>query len=251
MQVSNEVLNVLSECRFEGNLLYLADQLERSMYMSVNKVLESAGGKWDRKAKAHVFNKDAAIRVDEIILTGTVDLPKNEFNYFPTPSEIVDILITRAAIGEGMRVLEPSAGQGSIALACARVGARVDCVELMKENVNVLSENSQQLGTIIFDDFLKITPSPDAEYDAVVMNPPFTKQQDIHHVLHAYRFLKRGGRLVAVMSSSVSFRENKLTQQFRDFVSANNGNIIPLPEASFKSSGTLVNTVIVIIPKDY
>ncbi|XVA71358.1 hypothetical protein ACOBM3_23685 (plasmid) [Enterobacter hormaechei] len=40
MQISTEVLNVLSRCRAEGNFLFLADQLDRSIYVKTNKVLE-------------------------------------------------------------------------------------------------------------------------------------------------------------------------------------------------------------------
>ncbi|EDR2800677.1 SAM-dependent methyltransferase, partial [Salmonella enterica subsp. enterica serovar Havana] len=54
MQISTEVLNVLSRCRAEGNFLFLADQLDRSIYVKTNKVLEAAGGKWNRKEQAHI-----------------------------------------------------------------------------------------------------------------------------------------------------------------------------------------------------
>ncbi|ENU9769765.1 hypothetical protein ACE2DQ_004255 [Salmonella enterica] len=71
MQISTEVLNVLSRCRAEGNILFLADQLDRSIYVKTNKVLEAAGGKWNRKEQAHIFTADAAERIEQIILTGT------------------------------------------------------------------------------------------------------------------------------------------------------------------------------------
>ncbi|WMA00162.1 hypothetical protein [Enterobacter hormaechei] len=58
MQISTEVLNVLSRCRAEGNFLFLADQLDRSIYVKTNKVLEAAGGKWNRKEQAHIFTAD-------------------------------------------------------------------------------------------------------------------------------------------------------------------------------------------------
>lgn len=41
---------------------------------------------------------------------------------------------------------------------------------------------------------------------------------------------------------------NRLTVSFRDLVEEKGGSTEPLPEASFKSSGTMVNTVIVVIP---
>jgi hypothetical protein len=77
------------------------------------------------------------------------------------------------------------------------------------------------------------------------MNPPFSKRADIKHVMHAFKFLKPGGRLVAIMSAGVSFRDDKLGTAFRSIVIGNGGTIEPNPEGSFKASGTSVSTVMV------
>lgn len=240
MKVSNDVLKVLSQSTTNGNALVLPYNLERNMYTQVNKVLEASGGKWNKKAKAHLFDIDASDRIEQIILTGEVEIPKDEFNYFPTPNTVVDRLMELAEIEKGMEVLEPSAGQGAIADACVKAGACVDCVELMEANYKVLLSKGYAVFT---GDFL--TMEPVLKYDRVVMNPPFLKQNDIKHVTHAMKFLKPNGILVAVMASSVTFRDNKLTTDFRAMVEANGGIIEELPTGSFKSSGTMVNTVIV------
>jgi hypothetical protein len=52
------------------------------------------------------------------------------------------------------------------------------------------------------------------------MNLPFAKQDDIRHVLHALKFLKPGGHLVAIMSASTMFRANKLATDFRELVAS-------------------------------
>ncbi|WP_167719508.1 hypothetical protein [Shinella sumterensis] len=65
--------------------------------------------------------------------------------------------------------------------------------------------------------------------------------------MQAFGFLKRSGRLVAIMSAAILFRANKLTTAFRDFVADHGGAIEPLPEGSFRSSGTAVNTCVVTI----
>ena len=246
MKIENAVLKVLSEGRSDGRAYYLpTGQLDRKMYERVNKVLESAGGKWSRKDKAHLFDVDAADRLDQIILTGEVEVPKDEFNYFPTPPEVVSRMMDIADIDGGMRVLEPSAGKGAIAYQCARHGATVDCIELMDANYGALA-GDMKLGTVTKADFLTVEPTP--IYDRVVMNPPFLKQNDIKHVLHALKFLKPDGLLVSVMASSVVFRDNSLTTGFRDLVDERGGSIEALPEGSFKASGTMVNTVIATIP---
>jgi predicted RNA methylase len=241
MKISDEVLKVLSEGNTVGKAYFLpAGQLERLMYTKVNKVLEAAGGKWDRKAKAHIFANDAENRIDQIIVTGEVDLPKDEFEFFPTPLDVVKKFRELAKITEGMKILEPSAGRG--ALINGLHGVEVHCVEKMPENVNFLNQHLMA-DQVTHADFLAVEPDP--TYDLVLMNPPFSKRQDVKHVNHAAKFLKEGGRLVSVMSAGVEFRQDKLTQDFRESLT----HIEKLPEGAFKSSGTMVNTVIVVIDK--
>lgn len=244
MKISEDVLTVLSKSTITGNALVLpGEQLERNLYMRTNKVIEAAGGKWDRKAKAHLFIDDATEIIEQIILSGEITIPQ-DFGYFPTPEPIVKQLITLANVKPGMLVLEPSAGQGAIAREVAKI-ARVDCVELLPQNAEIL-EREGVYRTVAIGNFLETYLKP--IYDRVIMNPPFEKQSDIKHVRHALNFLKPDGILVSVMASSVKFRENTLTKDFRNLVDMSNGEIIALPEKSFKSSGTGVNTVIVVIP---
>ena len=245
MDIQDDVLAVLSRATTEGKALKLVGQLDRKLYERTNKALEAAGGKWDRKAKAHVFDAEAAERIEQMLATGRVEVPKDEFNFFPSPPAVVRRLLEIADIQPGMRVLEPSAGRGAIAFACAEAGGLVDCCELMEANYVAIGAH-QRLNRVRHADFL--LQEPDSIYDRVVMNPPFMKQLDIKHVLHALKFLKPGGLLVAVMASSVTFRDNRLTQDFRDLVRTRGGDIEALPDESFRASGTLVRTVIATIP---
>lgn len=251
MRVDKEILEILSVATTNGTMLTLVGQLDRSMYVKVNKVLEAAGGKWNKKQKCHCFDTDASDRIDQIIISGEVEVPKDEFNYFPTPKNIVDILIKEAKLESNMTVLEPSAGQGAIAIPCALINCSVEFYEFNKNNFDKLIEKFHELhlhqsinGSN--EDFLTVNPTE--LFNRVIMNPPFMKQNDIKHVIHAHKFLKTDGILVSVMSSSVKFRNNKLTTEFREFVENHNGYFIDLPDGSFKESGTMVNTVIVVIP---
>ena len=245
MRIEHEVLAVLSRAQTTGNALILVEQLDRRMYERTNKVLEAAGGIWNRKAKAHLFPIDASDRIDQIILTGEVAIPKDEFNFFPSPPSVVARLLEIADLRPGMRVLEPEAGRGDIAFACAAAGAIVDCYELMEENFRFLAADPR-IASVSHADFLLQPPTPC--YLRCVMNPPFFLQADIRHVTHALKFLETGGLLTSVMASSITYRDNKLTQDFRDLIRLRGGEIEALPEGSFKSSGTAVQTVIVSIP---
>lgn len=245
MKVEQDVMAVLSAAAVNGNAVVLVGQLDRKLYERTNKVLEAAGGKWNRSAKAHVFATDAQDRIEQIILTGDIDIPKDEFEYFPSPPSVVQRLLELADVDRGMRVLEPSAGKGAIAYACADLGAIVDCYELMPANFAALA-GDQRLGPVRNMDFL--AQAPEASYDRVVMNPPFSRQADIKHVLHALKFLRPDGRLVSVMANGVEFRQDRRAVEFRELVSERGGEIEALPAGSFKSSGTGVNTVVVTIP---
>lgn len=245
MKLTDDVLNVLTEAETDGNQLRLVGQLDRTLYVATNKALEAAGGKWNRSAKAHIFPDDAADAIEQMVLTGEIIAAKQEFGFFPTPPEVVDRLIGLAKLESGMRVLEPSAGQGAIASRLAEDGGDVTCVELLDENIAALKE-LRLFGDIRQSDFLELSADP--TYDRVVMNPPFAKQADIHHVNHALEFLKPDGLLVSIMSNSVSFRENSLTTTFRQMVNDRGGYSEDLPDGAFKSSGTMVRTIIAIIP---
>lgn len=249
MRVDNEVLNVLSAAECIGKNLKLTGQLDRNLYTKTNKVLEAAGGKWNRKAGAHIFEVDASDRIEQIILTGDVVVPKDDFEFFPTPKKIAEYVIELADIKNGMKVLEPSAGRGALAVAAQQsaIDVKVDMFELMPDNnayIHNLKIKNAKIGHPV--DFLTVEPTP--SFDRVVMNPPFSRQADIKHVNHAFKFLKPGGKLVSIMASSVTFRGNKLTTDFRCFVEKQGGYIEELPHGAFKESGTMVKTVIVIIP---
>jgi predicted RNA methylase len=241
MKLDEEVLTVFDGLAVNGCEVRITEQLERSLYLSVNKALEALGGKWNRKAKAHLFPTDAAKLIEGAQLTGQVTVAKDEYDFFETPPDVVKMLIELACIDSSkLAILEPSAGRGAIANAI-RVNhpKAVEVCELMPENRTYLIKQGYE---VLADDFLKLQG---VEFDRIVMNPPFSKQQDVDHVLHAYGLLTNGGILVAVMSNGVTFRTNAKTKLFRDLVDAVRGEIVPLPEGSFKSSGTGVNTVIV------
>jgi predicted RNA methylase len=248
MTISDEVLDVLSNAKTSGHGLVLPEQLARPLYVATNKVLELAGGKWNRKAKAHLFEGDAAEIMDQVILTGKITDKKQELGYFPTPKKVVDRLLDLAEIDLGMTVLEPSAGQGAIVRELLGVTPFVYAIERDRGNYEALAKIAGEHRVVIHEDFLGHRPDMTRPvFDRVVMNPPFRFQTDIKHVLHAFKFLKPGGRLVSVMSASVTFRTNKLTTEFRQFVADHNGTFEKLPEGSFSESGTDINTVIVTL----
>ncbi|MBB5132761.1 protein-L-isoaspartate O-methyltransferase [Thermocatellispora tengchongensis] len=166
---------------------------------------------------------------------------------FVSPPAVVDKLMELADIQPGMAVLEPSAGTGNIAAAAVERGAVVDCVEIEHSLANLLVERVPGVNCVRRQDFLDLEQVEQEAYDRIVMNPPFSGGKDIAHVTHALRFLKPGGRLVAVMGSSVIFQQTKVAERFRALVEEHGGEFEPLPAGSF-APATDANTVVVVIP---
>lgn len=246
MKIDNEVLAILARSTTNCNALHLPEQLDRKLYVKVNKVLEALGWKWNRQRKAHLVGEsiraDAQSQLESVILTGEVRFHPNELQQFFSPIEVVEALVDAADLLPGHSVLEPSSGEGAIAKYCAGLGARVTCFEIDPK----LAAKTREVGLqTIVQDFLTMTPSP--IFDRVIMNPPFTKRQEAAHVLHALQFLKPGGRLVSVMSAGIEFRECHWYRAVRDMVTARGGAIARLPQGSFSVSGTEVNTCLVSI----
>jgi hypothetical protein len=243
MKIKNDILNILDKCKIEGNILYLPEQqLDRKTYTDVNKCLDSIGGKWNKKAKGHVFEEDPTELLENLMLIGEITDIRKQFQYFPTPKEIALNMIEMADIKPGDILIEPSAGQGSISDYFPKDNPCL-LIELNEANAKVLEDKGF---IVIIDNFLNCSFD---KANKIIMNPPFSKQQDVDHILHAYELLKNGGTLVSVVSESPFFRENKKSVDFRNFLEENNAEVIELPDGAFKESGTMVKTRIIKIMK--
>jgi predicted RNA methylase len=238
-----DVRSVLERSTIGANSVVLPQQLDRGLYERVNKVLTNAGGKWNRGAKAHVFVSDPRPLLGMVLETGESTSIQQANQAFYTPPELAAYVVELANVEE-RTVLEPSAGHGALAMLCVQAGARwVKCVEKDPVACKVLESK----GLLYCEmDFLEM---PRSKVERVVMNPPFTKGHDIKHVLRALEWLHDGGKLVSIMAgNTTSAAFQKFTDKMRAagcyvwFIHEN-------PAGSFKSSGTMVNTITLEVNK--
>jgi hypothetical protein len=82
------------------------------------------------------------------------------------------------------------------------------------------------------------------------MNPPFDRERDIDHVMHALEFLEPDGFLIAIMSAGTEFRETRKSIAFRALMEKMHATWHDLPPGSFASVGTYCNTVALRVYKD-
>lgn len=156
-----------------------------------------------------------------------------------TPPELAKELVALAGVRKDSRVLEPEAGIGNIADAAKEVTDHVDCIERMTDFFEILKLKKHN---VIGNDLLTAETAP--IYDAVVMNPPFS--EECEHIKRAFDFLRPGGSLVAVCSSSIQWKSTRKYEQFRDWLSEHTHSI---DECGAKFEMTGVHTVVLVVDK--
>lgn len=253
MKLTQEQIKILQEGRIEENRFYLQSQLDRKAYLSINNILESIGLKWNKGKKAHIIDdfsqEDLENAINDVIETWEVETLKEtikKFQFYPTPKEVAEYLVELADINNRDVILEPSAWLWNIADIIVK-NEYLDLVLIELDEQKCYELINRQFKTIN-EDFLKFNESHvdfDTKFDKIIANPPFSKSQDVKHILHMYDLLNEWWRIVSVASSSVQWREWKLYDELRSL----NPEFIELPAWSFKESWTMVNSVIVLINK--
>lgn len=145
------------------------------------------------------FDYDAAQAIEHIIRTGQIPTEASH-QYYPTPADLVDRMLELADVGPEDTVLEPSAGQGNIALRFAP--SQITCVELSALHVAVLAGHGLKAECA---DFLSWETSQ--RFSRIVMNPPFSQGRAVAHLEKAAKLLAPGGRLVAILPATVRGKE--------------------------------------------
>lgn len=173
-------------------------------------------------------------RAEKVML----DLYPGQFppDYFPTPIDVVGLMLEYADIEDGMSILEPSAGSGHIAneLRSRFPSSSIGVVEISGLLCRTLAAQDWRP---VQADFLTWAPSTGPQQlDRIVMNPPFGCDgvgTDINHVKHAFELLAPGGRLVSLMSDGVFYRGDAKAQEFRAWLESLDGMDFELPEGAF------------------
>jgi len=256
IQIDQYVLKVLSTVEINGTDVKITEQLDRKLYLSVNEVLDRIGGKWNKKAKAHVFNEDPTDKLNAVIECGVLE-PKVKTGYFLTPPALVARMIELAELNRKHLILEPSAGQGHICdgvcdeLHLPAKDALLMCCEILPDNRKILKDKGYSLEDLEFFGFAEEILKTSSCFDRILMNPPFEAQSDLSHVTTAFNLLRKGGVLVAIMSKGVMFRENKKTVAFRESILDEYAVLLEdNPDGAFKESGTMVNSVMIKLVKE-
>ena len=255
VKLTPEVRAILERSTITSSTLKLPQQLPRNLYDAVMKVITNCGGKWQRGPQCHVFSGDPRVKLGLTLATGVSLDAKKTFQFFPTPRELAARVVKRVH-ASGCSVLEPSAGRGSLVLECLRLSSptRIAMVELNPDNIPYLKSIPAE-GKDLFvhcADFLSLIPATApiglrAQFDRVIMNPPFNKGQDLKHIAHAVtHWLKPGGQLFALM---LPHEDDAISQALGAADDLCSWTTEDIDAGAFKQSGTNIRTSLLLLEK--
>lgn len=246
--ISADVLATLNMGSIKDDVYTLPPhRYSRERYLELAEVINNAGGKWNRKAKGFTF-KGTAEAFKRALQSGETVNVQQVTQFFPTPDHIALRMAGLLTMKNWMKILEPSAGRGSLLGAINRranhSGFSIETFAIEKDSDHVAHLQKEMAAALVFQaDFLqRQLPAPGFFYDAVIMNPPFSKGDDIKHILRAWDFLKVGGQLVALCANGP--KQNKMLKPWAESLG---GTWEVLPAGTFADSGdkgTKIETVL-------
>lgn len=164
-----------------------------------------------------------------------------DLQFYRTPDAAADLLMDQVYLRSGMRVLEPSCGDGALLDALSRRTCKDRRVSIAAQGIEydpIRAAEARAKGyQVQIANFLQVTPSP--VFDVVIMNPPFYGKHYQKHVNHARKFLTPGGTVYAILPITAATDHGfvDLPEGYRGYDKWRD-----LPVGSFSESGTNINT---------
>lgn len=223
------------------------------------------GGHWSEAHKSFVFVRDVSTgiiqksiqKANNKIPLSKEQIEREKLQAYFTPLEVSRKMQQSAHICDKDIVLDPSAGTGNL----------VNGLNVPKENIFLVEPNAEFCEFLRKSGYVNVIQSTFEEALAkkvlpnniskILMNPPFSKQSDLKHILLAYGLLNKGGTLVSIIGKN-SLLERDINNQksptLENFIStcrsSKSHQIINLEPASFEESGTICDTCMIILEKE-
>ena len=223
-------------------------QLSDSEYDSIKAVIESYGGHWSERRKAFIMHP-AKVNFSEEL--EAFKQWKEFRQYYATPKSVANLMVEKLQPFEGMSLLEPSAGQGSLLDAVNRV-YKLNCntraIELDEYNFSVLKKKYNDILTLNISLETFYSLNKDNKFNRIIMNPPFSHGRALKHLKMAYNLLSSDGILVALVSENEIFYNSPEAHWVNEeLLMQDNVEIIELGPDAFIESGTTIITSIIVV----
>lgn len=256
--IPEDIVEILRNVEIQGNLVRITQKLDPKVYLACSKILQALGGKWSRKSQATEFHTDAGPLLEKALSAGKADKRQTILQAFFSKPGLARTMLTKLALTAQDRLLEPSAGNGALIrpildgeFTMPAIGALIDIDEhhhdVLAELVDADLDDPRSATPMIalHGDFLAM------EFNfrptAILMNPPFSKGQDIAHIKHAYKMLAPGGRMVAIASESAFLPRQ---EQFREWLNKRGAECERVPPDSFTDTTVHARMIYLVKPKE-
>lgn len=177
---------------FKNGYLLVLPEYEINDFADFKKQILHIGGKW-KTGKGFYFEQDPTAKI-EGLKKGELNY-KKKFDFYPTPDAVCEKIVSEINLWNGIKILEPSAGQGAFLRVLFYEIVRQKIEDVIIHYCEIDANNEPYLEEMILlglaqctlyglrtkvkkvsDDFLKLE---NEKYDLIVANPPF-KDADIH-----------------------------------------------------------------------
>lgn len=220
----------------DKDTIYLPDfQIDRDFYLECKTIIESYGYVYKSK---NFVKKDADAEADLQKMIDGVEVltARKQFDFYPTPDEVVKKAQELLCYDGKSDILEPSCGLGNL------VKGYEEHTKAIEINPDCISELQSKGIDVIGKDFEKETPK---KFKYIIMNPPFGKRKDAKHVILAFNeWLADGGVLVAITSGGIMSNKDKYCKEFQELYSKHGVHQESIEQGAFKESGTNISTMI-------
>lgn len=203
--LSSDVLDSLNDIiertRRSNSCLFMPN-LRKESLDKVKEIIQLVDGRFVDNYLTFSYNPSSVLM--EIKMKGYIPERKSH-QFYPTEESLAELCISMIRLEKWDRILEPSAGNGSLVDQIPQwfSRSRITCLDISKTQCSVLKEKGYNAECL---DFMKY--SNENKFSKIIMNPPFTKNQAKDHVEKALEHLDDSGKLIAIVPSSLRDKVN-------------------------------------------
>lgn len=269
LKTNNPALTDLAITAFGGSraegVYTVKDQYE-AVEAAINRVIQSQLTGRESLALDTVAIDDLAQRIKNILdltptqTSGDRTAKQNELQQFSTPPLLGAVVARAAAITKDDLVLEPSAGNGGLAVWAKAVGADVVVNEIDPIRRAVLDYlGFDEIHAVDAEQLNNLLPNY-VQPTVVIMNPPFSAtggrvdqnntKFGMRHIKQALDRLAPGGRLVAILPEGVRFESPRAAKLWAPILK--NGRVranIGLAGGEYSKYGTTYPNRLIVVDR--